>query len=434
MKLIKNCLTICLTILCMVVLVSCITNDTVTLEKPVVEISETGLASWAEVENAKGYRYVIDDGEETLTTLTSVQLENGQSIKVKAVGDNKYLDSKYSDVKTYVEIDKTVYGLPTPELGFYMKNADLIQEGEVRYLTYITNKTQGEEDNVVAIRKATKQEKGWVYETEHIAIEGTVAAWDEYITSASMVKGTFSYQQTEYAYLMVYAATSQSNEQCNQIGMAVATSPEAEWVKVGTTPVITFNKEVYNEFNGCVSPSVVNYDKVSGIRIFYTYADAYGHFARFHDVDCANLDLVEAVDASRTNHITNKGNLSGGEDVLMFPNGDFAYDATNEKFVCVKDVSPAGSTKPQVATAIELCEIAEEELYTTDVETGFVSLGSYDGFDLGNEFERVYNATILSDEFGHVTSVTEVVYTVSELQADNPDYLFTQHLLELVIE
>lgn len=436
MKYIKNCLTICLTLLCILVLASCVSNtDTIELETPVVTISETGLATWKEVENAKGYRYVISNGEEQLTTETSVQLENGQTIKVKAVGDgSKYLDSKYSAIQTFIVKDTKVYGIPTPKTGFYMKNSDLIQEGEVRYLTYVTNKTQGEEDNVIAVRKATSYEKGWVYEDEVIALEGTVGGWDEYITSASIVKGVFAYNGTTYSYLMVYAATSQSNEQCNQIGLAVANSPVETFVKVGTEPVIKYNKDIYNEFNGCVSPSAINYDRASGIRIFYTYADAYGHFARFHDIDCANLDTIVSVDASATNHITNKGNLVGGEDVLMFPNGDFAYDPTNDRFVCVKDVSPAGSAKPQVALSIELCYIAEEDLYTTDVTDGFVSLGTYDGFDLGNNFERIYNATLLSDEYGHMTSVMEVVYTVSNLQADDADYIFSQHLLTLIAE
>lgn len=435
MKYFKNCLTICLALLCMLVLVSCVKDtDTVQLDTPVVTISDTGLASWKEVENAKGYRYVISDGEEQLTTQTSVQLEAGQTIKVKAVGDSKYLDSKYSAVQTYIVKDTKVYGIPTPKTGFYMKNADLIQEGETRYLTYVTNKTQGEEDNVIAIRKATNYEKGWVYDEEVIALEGTVGGWDEYITSASIVKGTFKYNGTDYSYLMVYAATSQSNEQCNQIGMAVAKSPVETFVKVGTEPIIKYDKEVYNEFNGCVSPSVINYDKVSGIRIFYTYADAYGHFVRFHDVDCADLDKVTSVDASQTIHVTNKGDLSGGEDVLMIPNGDFAYDTANERFICVKDYSPAGSAEPKVATAIELCYIAEEDLYTTDNQQGFVSIGKYDGFDLKNNFERVYNASVLSDEYGHITSVMEIVYTVSNLKADDGDYIYSQHLLTLIVK
>ncbi len=434
MKHIKNSLIICLAFIFVLTLVSCIqVTPAVDLAIPEVTVSESGLASWAAVENAKGYKYIIDSEAEQLTTSTSVQLEDGQEIKVKAVGNgSEFNDSKYSAAVKYVA--PVVVGLPVNEVGFYMINSDVIQEGDVRYLTYITNKTQGEQDNVVAVAKATKDAKGWVYEEQVVVLEGTVGGWDEYITSASIVKGAFSYNGEAYSYLMVYAATSKSNETCNEIGMAVAKSPVEPFVKVGEEAIIKYNRAVYNDFYGCSAPSAVNYDKASGIRIFYTYADAYGAFARFYDVDCANLDLVESVDASYTIHMTNKGNLQGGEDVLMFPNADFAFNAAEGKFVCVKDVSPAGSTNPKVATAIEVAYIAEEELYTTDVETGFVSMGAYDGFDLGTGFERVYNASLISDEYGHVLDVMEVVYTVSQLEADTPDYLYTQHLLDLVIE
>ena len=434
MKHIKNSLIICLAFIFVLTLVSCIqVTPAVDLAIPEVTVSESGLASWAAVENAKGYKYIIDSEAEQLTTATSVQLEDGQEIKVKAVGNgSEFNDSKYSAAVKYVA--PVTVGLPANKVGFYMINSDVIQEGDTRYLTYITNKTQGEQDNVVAVAKATKNAEGWVYEDQVVVLEGTVGGWDEYITSASIVKGVFSYKGQAYSYLMVYAATSKSNETCNEIGMAVANSPVEGFVKVGEEAIIKYNRAVYNDFYGCSAPSAVNYDKASGIRIFYTYADAYGAFARFYDVDCANLDAVEPVDASYTIHMTNKGNLQGGEDVLMFPNADFAYNAAEGKFVCVKDVSPAGSTNPKVATAIEVAYIAEAELYTTDVETGFVSMGAYDGFDLGTTYERVYNASLISDEYGHILDVMEVVYTVAELEVDNPDYLYTQHFLDLVIE
>ena len=437
MKHIRHFVTICLAIFSILVLVSCGGGETPEKEKlavPTVSISETGLASWEAVPNAKGYKYVIDEQAEQLTTATSVQLVDGQGIKVKAVGDENYVDSKYSEVVTYTAPIMKNLGLPTPEVGFYIKNADLMQEGDVRYLTYIANKTQGEEDNVIAVRKAVKDVDGWIYGEEAIVLEGTVGAWDEYVTSASMVKGQFVYQGSEYQYLLVYAATSKANETCNEIGLAVANDPTETFVKVGEQAIITYDEAIHNSFVGCSSPSAVNYNKVAGIRIFYTYADAYGAFARFHDIDCSNLDMVASVDAAYTIHMTNKGNLQGGEDVLMFPNGDFAYNAAEGTFVCVKDVSPAGSTNPKVATAIELAWIAEAELYTTDVEVGFTSLGAYDGFDLGTTYERVYNASLVSDEYGHVLDIMEVVYNVADLEVDNADYIYSQHLRELVLE
>lgn len=78
--------------------------DPVTLDVPSVAISTEGAAQWNKVDNAVGYKYIIDEGFAVNTTALSVQLNEGQSIKVKAVGDGENcLDSAYSEVKTYTK-------------------------------------------------------------------------------------------------------------------------------------------------------------------------------------------------------------------------------------------------------------------------------------------------------------------------------------------
>ncbi|MGN0507895.1 MAG: hypothetical protein ACI4GX_01560 [Ruminococcus sp.] len=84
--------------------------DPVQLTAPVVTISNTGIASWTAVANASSYVYKINNGAETPTTATSVQLTDGQSIVVKAVGDGtNYTDSDYSATQTYTA------GTPVPQ-------------------------------------------------------------------------------------------------------------------------------------------------------------------------------------------------------------------------------------------------------------------------------------------------------------------------------
>lgn len=79
-------------------------TDPVTLDVPSVAISTEGVAQWNKVDNAVGYKYIIGEGFAVNTTALSVQLNEGQSIKVKAVGDGEnYLDSAYSEVKTYTK-------------------------------------------------------------------------------------------------------------------------------------------------------------------------------------------------------------------------------------------------------------------------------------------------------------------------------------------
>ena len=92
------------------------------LGTPTVTISSTGLASWNAVANASSYVYKINGGAETPITTTSVQLTDGQSIVVKAVGDGtNYTDGDYSALKTYTVSTPTPMNVPT-YLGIVASN------------------------------------------------------------------------------------------------------------------------------------------------------------------------------------------------------------------------------------------------------------------------------------------------------------------------
>ena len=103
-------------------------NQPTKLGTPFVTVSQTGLASWQGIANASGYIYKINNGTETATTSTSVQLSNGQSITVKAVGNGTdYTDSNWSNTATYTQGSVT----PPPEQG-----------SEPTYLGILATKTQ----------------------------------------------------------------------------------------------------------------------------------------------------------------------------------------------------------------------------------------------------------------------------------------------------
>jgi len=100
----------------------------VKLVTPTVTLSNTGIATWTVVANATGYVYKIDGGTGILTTGTYVQLSDGQSVVVKAVGDGtNYADSDYSDSKTYTANLPTTTGVPT-YLGIFASNNEPSQE------------------------------------------------------------------------------------------------------------------------------------------------------------------------------------------------------------------------------------------------------------------------------------------------------------------
>ena len=88
-------------------------DEKIPLSKPIVKIDNySGLATWGEIANAINYEYVILENNEVVKTeiieTTSVQLTDGQSIKVKAIGNGvENLDSDYSVVCTYNAIQVT---------------------------------------------------------------------------------------------------------------------------------------------------------------------------------------------------------------------------------------------------------------------------------------------------------------------------------------
>lgn len=72
------------------------------LSPPTVALGADGLAVWNSDPHASYYIYTIDGGEELLTDVCSVQLSDGQTIRVKAVSvEDDYLDSDFSAPMTY---------------------------------------------------------------------------------------------------------------------------------------------------------------------------------------------------------------------------------------------------------------------------------------------------------------------------------------------
>jgi len=325
----------------------------------------------------------------------------------------------------------------------YVKDADIVEDGATRYLLYTTNETSGENDNAIAVKKGTKENNEWKYGEEKIVLSGALGKWDENIGSASLVKGTFSLDNKDYGWLMAYCATKDVNDRLYSIGLAVAETPDGEWTRVSETPLIKFDAEVYGDTSaGCYAPSLVNLNKESAIRVFYTYADPYGHFAKFVDVDASDLAVLYS-EAGRNNQnifsgevqCPNHGAIAGGDLVSMFPNADFAFDKTANVFYAVKDYSPTPATKPNYADRIQLLSIAEAELNTAEMLEGWQGLRLWDNTDTEDgAWDRLYSACIVSDAYGHVdgTKAQEIVYNVCALEDDDEDWEFTQKLQSFV--
>lgn len=344
------------------------------------------------------------------------------------------------------EEPEVTYGIPVAEVGRYIKDADVIDDGETRILLYTTNGESGEDDNVIAIRTASYvEENGWLYGDESIAVVGDAEGWDEFIGSASIVKGAFEYGDVSYGWLIAYCATANANDTQMEIGLAVAAELDGEWTKVGEKAFVEFDEKVYGTgMVGCYAPSLVNLNGESAIRLYYSYADAYGHFARFVDFNAADLDVLYTEAAAKdvnlisgTVQVPTNGNLSGGDAALMFPNADFAHDKATGTVYAVKDYSPAPATKPNYADRIELGKIAESEFYTVELLDGWQTVSLWDFSNTPDgAYERLYSACVVADAYGCIdsTAAIEIFYNSCEIEADNADWMFTQNLYTFTVE
>ena len=83
------------------------------LSTPIVTISDDGVASWDALEGAVSYSIAIGTDEqydEYRQTATRFQLSDGDTVKVKAIGNGTTTtDSHYSKGKTYIAILPTAF-------------------------------------------------------------------------------------------------------------------------------------------------------------------------------------------------------------------------------------------------------------------------------------------------------------------------------------
>lgn len=113
------------------------------LATPFVSVNEIGIATWADVANAKKYEIKINNGESVIETYScSHSLKDGETIQVKALGDGvTYGASAYSaavkynkTVKAdgwYVLQNKTINGINVTSQ--YISNAIELKDGVVNW-------------------------------------------------------------------------------------------------------------------------------------------------------------------------------------------------------------------------------------------------------------------------------------------------------------
>lgn len=140
------------------------------LKTPVVTISDDGVASWNEVKYADGYAYKVNNDKTVYTSELEVQLEYGDSIRVKAVSDSdEYEDSDYSKTKVYGDEPITE---KTPTVSQGEDFSSVFPNGK-RFAKIYTAPTS--EESVTAVYQETNG-LGYVFIAYSTAFNGDVIA------------------------------------------------------------------------------------------------------------------------------------------------------------------------------------------------------------------------------------------------------------------
>src|SRR5690554_400687 len=114
---------------------------------------------------------------------------------------------------------------------------------QLQYVYYSKNVTKySMEESVIVVREAVNQNDTWNYKQPKIVLEPSLDGWDKHVFSADVIKGEFQYNGEQYSYLMAYAGSELSNQLNAQIGLAVSKSPTEKFIKVGNSPLISFDK------------------------------------------------------------------------------------------------------------------------------------------------------------------------------------------------
>lgn len=244
--------------------------------------------------------------------------------------------------------------------------------------------------------------------------------WDcVHVCDPSVIEGNFSYEGTQYRYLMAYLGCNTTDCQNNQIGLAVSNSLELGWVRVYNAPFIGFNYD--DNHSDCFQwgvgqPSLVSVDNGGTVAIFYTQGTW-------------NLtsELVEVWDLSNLDNPVNLGKAtvsnSGTGDFIS--NADYCYDINSGTLYMVSDVHPFSSgVLGNIADSSRVCSTS---VNLADVNSmancSWSVIKVIDSSDTGHD--KNHNAGFIRDSFGHVSGTPSVLCTTADELSDNISSLWT---------
>ncbi len=311
-----------------------------------------------------------------------------------------------------------------------------IEDGK-RYVYYCTNRDEGNITDYVGFRSAQySEDTGWNWSDMEIVLGPTEGTFDQRHTcDPSVTKGKFIYNDETYNYLMAYLGSIQSDNNGNEIGIAVSKTPEGPWIKCDEiNPLIPYDRE--NAIWGTGQASLVNIDGEGDILMFYSVGNKDGTYEEVREYDLSNLNEPVLLQHAR---VPTNGLQSG--DTLIC-DADVCYDVANKKMLLVKGkipYSPDGNSPAFIADKLvvyymDLSNSSKptDELFKGNNASNWRLLGEIGYEQTG--FMRNHNAGLLTDPYGHLlenTDFIEVALTRSDIANNEWNWLSTYRIYSL---
>ncbi len=228
------------------------------------------------------------------------------------------------------------------------------------------------------------------------------------------MRGEFRYDGQTYSYLMAYLGCTSSDNQENKVGLAVSKTPEGPFGKVGSAPLVDFQKDPSSGIFqwGVGQPSLINLDRKSSVMLFYTRGDKTATRTIVEKWDFSDLSAPKRLSSGKLSEQGLK-NLHGAGDFLN--NADFVYDPAAKRFYASSDCHPNPTSAPDfISSHFRVCYFDEP----TNYQWFFWNTLSVTG---PNEtgFPRNHNTGILRDEYGHLPNPWLSVYYTVSIEGNN---------------
>lgn len=312
-------------------------------------------------------------------------------------------------------LPSTIRLVDDPPEGFYSYAPSVVSEGSTTWVWSCHN------DQPRVIRDhiyLTKIVNGVTVESRSVLQASAAPAWDSFhVCDPSVVAGNFRLHGDKYRYAMFYLGNDLDASAHNQVGVALAKTPEGPWIKY-PEPIVTFER---TDQWGAGQPSAVVTAPQSGkVQLFYTQGDTSTR-AYVRQVDLSR-DSGPVVGAATL--ITTDG-LTGTDGAPDWLNGfDVALSQDKSRYYVVREQHPYPTMNPWwIGPSVQVASIDARSLLAGG---GRWTVEGDINRDLTG-FARNHNAGLVRTWTGGLRSATTlgVVFTdscESLPTVDNPDW------------